>query len=176
MILHIQLLLLTKFSFLARKIHHLKEFPDLTASTKQATPQMDSSTGGGHHAVTATNIHLVVDVDGSSNLPVTTCHRFQPLAIMVTSSCIRVLVVELQSTLRQQSLSWGGKPGKKVVTKTRHEKGRREQLTPESKDTVDETGLFISISYMHPTHEHNILVVGSTMFNHQRPMTSANQH
>lgn len=48
--------------------------------------------------------YLIVDVNRSSNLPTAACDRFQPLVIMVTSCCIGVLVVELQSTLGQKSL------------------------------------------------------------------------
>lgn len=50
-------------------------------------------------------MYLIVDVNSSSNLPTAACDRLQPLVIMVTSCCIGVLVVELQSTLGQKPLS-----------------------------------------------------------------------
>lgn len=50
-------------------------------------------------------MYLVVDVNSSSNLPTAARDRLQPLVIMVTSCCIGILVVELQSTLGQKSLS-----------------------------------------------------------------------
>lgn len=50
-------------------------------------------------------MYLVVDVNGSSNLPAAARDRLQPLVVMVTSCCIGILVVELQSTLGQKSLS-----------------------------------------------------------------------
>lgn len=50
-------------------------------------------------------MYLIIDVNSSANLPATACDRFQPLVTMITSCCIGVLVVELQSTLGQKSLS-----------------------------------------------------------------------
>lgn len=51
-------------------------------------------------------MYLVVDMNSSSDLPTAAHNRFQTLVAMVTSCCIDFLVVELQSTLGQKSLSW----------------------------------------------------------------------
>lgn len=61
-------------------------------------------------------VYLVVDVNSPSDLPTAARDWFpksQPLVTMVTSCCIGILVVELQSTLGQKSLSWWKKTRKR---------------------------------------------------------------
>ena len=53
-------------------------------------------------------VHLVVAVNCPSNLPTAACDCFpkgQALVTVVTSCCIGILVVELQSALGPESLS-----------------------------------------------------------------------
>lgn len=117
-------------------------------------PNPSGNTGSRRHAVTAKNIHLVVDVDGSSNLPVATRHWLQPLAIMVTSSCIWVLVVELQSTLRQQSLSWWGKQKETLLKRNKNSRRKKNSSCRAESKVVDQTALSLEYNSVTKTQWH----------------------